>query len=128
MKKQLLLPFSIAITFGLLFSISACNTEKPKQQTISQAENSDRTVQLDKCGLQYEVPEEWIPYEQTNIIPITNTTTEGDIYAQIQYNYVTNEGMEQLATFENIIIRPNYDKHFAHRHHHLTNQVFYSFF
>lgn len=101
MKKQLLFPFSIAVAFGLLSSISACNTEKPKQQTISQIESSDRTVQLDKCGLQYEAPDEWIPYEQTNIIPITNTTTEGDIYAQIQYNYVTNEGMEQLATFDN---------------------------
>lgn len=99
--KKLLFPFSIALLLGMTIPFSGCNTEKTQQHSISQQELSDRTVQLDKCGLQYEAPQQWIDYEQTNMLPITNTTTEGDIYAQIQYNYVTDKEMEALSTLSN---------------------------
>lgn len=84
-----------------VFSFSACTAEKTQSQ--SAPEMTDRTVQLDKCGLQYEAPQEWIAYEQTNMLPITNTTTEGDIYAKIQYNYVTDEGMKELSTVSSTV-------------------------
>ena len=99
--KKLLFPLSIAVLLVMSITLSACNTEKTQQQSISQNEISDRTVQLDKCGLQYEAPQQWIAYEQTNMLPITNTTTEGDIYTQIQYNYVTDKEMEALSTLSN---------------------------
>lgn len=95
MKKR---RFLFAMLLLCSISITSCNTTKSQQQAISQQEMTDRTVRLDKCGLQYEAPQQWIPYEKTNMIPITNTTTEGDIYAQIQYNYVTDEAMKALST------------------------------
>ena len=98
MKKKHFL-FFIAMLF--VFSFSACTAEKTQSQ--SAPEMTDRTVQLDKCGLQYEAPQEWIAYEQTNMLPITNTTTEGDIYAKIQYNYVTDEGMKELSTVSSTV-------------------------
>ena len=99
--KKLLFPLSITVLLGMAIPLSACNAEKTQQQSVSQQEISDRTVQLDKCGLQYEAPQQWIAYEQTNMLPITNTTTEGDIYAQVQYNYVTDKEMEALSTLSN---------------------------
>ena len=98
MKKKYFL-FPIAML--LAFSVSACNTKKTQQQSVQ--ETTDRMVQLDKCGLQYEAPQEWITYEQTKMLPITNTTTEGDIYAKIQYNYVTDEGMKELSTVSSTV-------------------------
>lgn len=95
MKKYLLFPFFIML---LCAPLSGCHSQKPQEQIPhQQSEISDRTVQIDKCGLQYEAPQEWMDYEKTNMLPITNTTTEGDVYAQIQYHYVTDEGMESLA-------------------------------
>lgn len=96
MKKKQRLFFAMLLLCSAF--VTSCNTTKSQQQPISQQEITDRTVQLDKCGLQYEAPQEWIPYEKTNMIPITNTTTEGDIYAQIQYNYATDDAMKSLST------------------------------
>ena len=102
MKKLFFFFFSMAVLFGSVFALTSCSKEQTQPPAISEQEITDRTVKLDKCGLQYQAPEAWIAYEQTNMIPITNTTTEGDIYAQIQYNYVTDEGMQSLATLSNL--------------------------
>lgn len=102
MKKLFFLFASMTVLFCSGFFLTGCNSNTTDSQTASQQETADRTVKLDKCGLQYQAPQAWIAYEQTNMLPITNTTTEGDIYAQVQYNYVTDEGMQSLSTFSDL--------------------------
>lgn len=97
MKKRL---FLLCIATGLCcVSLSACN-KAPKEPTKEEqsAIDENRIVEVTQCGLKYYAPDAWKPYETTNIIPIASTTTEGDIYAHVQYSYVTDENMEKLST------------------------------
>ena len=43
--KKLLFPLSITVLLGMAIPLSACNAEKTQQQSVSQQELSDRTVQ-----------------------------------------------------------------------------------
>lgn len=95
MKKKLLLLCLAAMVSAA--SIAAC--QKKEEPSVEKTQETSRIVEIPQCGLRYEAPKEWIPYETTNIIPIASTTTEGDIYAHVQYNYVTDKNMEILNTF-----------------------------
>lgn len=95
MKKKVLLVCLAAVIS--VASISAC--KKKEEAPAKKVEEASRIVEISQCGLRYEAPKEWIPYETTSLIPIASTTTEGDIYAHVQYNYVTDKNMEILNTF-----------------------------
>lgn len=91
---MLLLCIAVLICFVPLYACS-----KKNGSTAEQTQDTERLIEITQCGLRFQAPEEWIPYETTNIVPMASTTTEGDIFAHIQYNYVTNENMEQLNQF-----------------------------
>ncbi len=100
MKKRL---FLLCIAVGLCsVSLYACNKAPSNTAKEEQtAKDEDRMVEVTECGLKYYAPDAWKPYETTNIIPIASTTTEGDIYAHVQYSYITTENLEKFNDFSN---------------------------
>lgn len=90
MKKISLLMLSIIFLFSI-FS-TGCNSKDT-------AEEPSRVIEISQCGLRYTLPDAWKPYETTNIVPLSSSTTEGDIYSQVQFNYGTDANMEKMNDF-----------------------------
>lgn len=81
--------FQIIALLLIALSLAGC---KPKEE-------ANRVVEVTECGLRYTAPDAWKPYETTNIIPLSSATTEGDIFAHVQFNYATDDSMEIMNSF-----------------------------
>jgi len=88
MKKRSL-PLMFVFILILSTLVGCGKKEEPK-------EDASRMVEIQQCGLRYEAPTEWIPYENSNLYPETAATTEGDIYSYLRFNYISDENMEKL--------------------------------
>lgn len=61
-------------------------------------ETNIRTVHQDAIGLQYTAPSDWEAFEESNILPpFSSAAPEGDIFAQIEYDFVTEEILNKMA-------------------------------
>lgn len=88
MRKKSLL-FTLMFILGFTTLVGCGKKEEPNDE-------DSRMVEIAQCGLRYEAPQEWIPYENTNLYPETAATTEGDIYSYLRFNYISDENMEKL--------------------------------
>lgn len=99
-RKQYLLLFAVILT---AIPMAACHKKEEEPQKI---EEPSRIVKQDDIGLQYTAPQQWKKYEETNILPPFSTATpDSDIFAEIEYDFVTAENLikiNSLAPNENM--------------------------
>lgn len=61
-------------------------------------ETNIRTVRQDAIGLEYTAPQQWEAFEESNILPpFSSATPDADIFAQIEYDFATEEILAEMA-------------------------------
>lgn len=93
MKKKI----ALFLTLLLAVPSAGCGgAETPTAENTPEQQEVQTDIRLEQCGLAYAIPDEWAAMEDANLIPASFVDLEGDIYAEVKYNFVPSENMAAL--------------------------------
>lgn len=88
MKKKI----ALLLLAAMLFALPSCG-EKPAEEPTQAAQTE---FESEECGLFFTIPTAWTTMENSNLIPTSFVNPDGEIYAKILYQYVSDENMDLL--------------------------------
>ena len=95
MKKKL----ALLLAMMMLFT-AGCGKDEAAEQPQLEIQTD---FEFAECGLAYTIPDEWVEMENSNLIPASTVSPNGEIYAKIRFNYTPDENMEELNNIDTSI-------------------------
>lgn len=88
MKKKI----ALLLLAAMLFALPSCG-EKPAEEPAQAAQTE---FESEECGLSFTIPAIWTTMENSSLVPASFVNPDGEIYAKILYQYISDDNMDLL--------------------------------